>query len=421
MLEIKYIKLNVEIVKNKLLKRKFHYIKYIDRLLEIHDIIVQKKKQCQLKQKEHNLISKYIINHKYDLQKFQLYKNNARSIKLEIDSLSNDIKYYEKIYNNIIIQIPNLPDNRVPDGNLYSDNKVIYCKKTKIDVNVNNLLYHWEIGEKYDIIDFKTSSKMSGNGFVFFKNKGALLQRALINFFLDSAVKENYQVIDVPLLVNNNAVWGTGQIPDKDNQMYYIEKDYMYLIPTSEVSLINLYANKNIKYYNLPIKLTSVTPCFRREAGSYGKNTKGLNRLHQFYKVELVQLTDQESSFNNMNNMISYIKYLLEQLQLPYRILLLCGGELGYTSAITYDIEVYSIKQGKWLEVSSISNCLTYQSHRLKIFYNNINNKKLVHTINGSGLALPRIIATILENNQSDNGILIPKCLIKYTGFKLIN
>ncbi|UOF94346.1 MAG: serine--tRNA ligase [Bacteroides sp.] len=340
---------------------------------------------------------------------------------MRLKIVKKKIKLYEDEFYNLMSEIPNLLSDYTPEGNKYQDNIVIEKYDKPFYYNLDQkLLFHWELGSKYDILDFKSSSKITGNGFVVYKKQGALLQRALINFFLDSAIKNGYKEINVPLLVNSRSAWNTGQIPDKNSQMYHLKDDDYYLIPTSEIPLINLYSNNTIPFENLPVKLTAISSCFRREAGSYGRNTKGLNRLHEFFKVELVKITSQETSEFYLNLMLKYVKNILNELQLPYRVLLLCSGELNNTSSLTYDIEVYSIKQKKWLEVSSISNCLTYQSNRSNIFYKENKIKKLAHTINGSGLALPRIMAAILENNQSNNGIIIPKCLTKYTNFSII-
>ena len=280
----------------------------------------------------------------------------------------------------------------------------------------------WELAKKYNLISFDLGSKISGSGFPVYIGKGAKLQRALINYFIDFNTKEGYEEIQVPLLVNSKSATSTGQLPDKDDQMYHVGKDNLYLIPTSEVPVTNIYRNTLLNLKQLPIKMTSYTPCFRREAGSYGSDVRGLNRLHQFDKVEIVRIENPECSYDALNKMLNHVKKLLHSLELPYRILNLCGGDLGFTSAITYDFEIFSSAQNKWLEVSSVSNFETFQSIRLKLKYKDINGKnQFAHTLNGSSLALPRVMAGILENNQTNDSIKIPKVLIPYTDFKLIN
>jgi seryl-tRNA synthetase len=281
---------------------------------------------------------------------------------------------------------------------------------------------HWGVCEKFNIVDFELGNKITGSGFPVYKSQGATLQRALINYFLDKNTSSGYMEVQPPILVNEDSAFATGQLPDKEGQMYQLNNENLYLIPTAEVPITNFYRNSIVDSSDLPIKLTGYTPCFRREAGSYGRDVRGLNRLHQFDKVEIVRIEKPENSYKVLEEMVQHIKAILEELELPFRILRLCGGDLGFTSALTYDFEVYSKAQKKWLEVSSVSNFETYQSNRLKlrIRYNE-KEKKLAHTLNGSALALPRIVATILENNQSPDGIKIPKILHKYTGFKFIS
>ncbi len=281
-------------------------------------------------------------------------------------------------------------------------------------------LPHWELASKYDIIDFDLGNKITGAGFPVYKNKGAKLQRALINYFIDKNTEAGYKEIQVPILINEDSGMGTGQLPDKEGQMYHITNDNLYLAPTAEVPVTNIYRDSIIKSSELPICLTSYTPCFRREAGSYGAHVRGLNRLHQFDKVEIVRIEQPENSYSALEEMVDHVKGILDELELPYRVLRLCGGDLGFTSCLTYDFEVYSAAQKKWLEVSSVSNFETFQANRLKLRIDNNGTKSLAHTLNGSSLALPRIVACILENFQTENSIKIPQALINYTGFEEI-
>ena len=284
----------------------------------------------------------------------------------------------------------------------------------------DSALTHWELASKYDIIDFDLGNKITGAGFPVYKNKGAKLQRALINYFIDKNTEAGYKEIQVPILINEDSGMGTGQLPDKEGQMYHITNDNLYLAPTAEVPVTNIYRDSIIKSSELPIRLTSYTPCFRREAGSYGAHVRGLNRLHQFDKVEIVRIEQSENSYSALEEMVDHVKGILDELELPYRVLRLCGGDLGFTSCLTYDFEVYSAAQKKWLEVSSVSNFETFQANRLKLRIDNNGTKSLAHTLNGSSLALPRIVACILENFQTENSIKIPQALINYTGFEEI-
>ncbi|MEC7286621.1 MAG: serine--tRNA ligase [Bacteroidota bacterium] len=350
--------------------------------------------------------------------------NKKKSLSLKIKNESKNL--VEKLYNceqsikELQYKIPNIPNIRVPNGKSSTDNKIIFESNKKNKSSVG--LTHWELAKKYNLISFDLGSKISGSGFPVYIGKGAKLQRALINYFIDFNTKEGYEEIQVPLLVNSKSANSTGQLPDKDDQMYHIAKDNLYLIPTSEVPVTNIYRNTLLNLKQLPIKMTSYTPCFRREAGSYGSDVRGLNRLHQFDKVEIVRIENPECSYDALDEMLNHVKKLLHSLELPYRILNLCGGDLGFTSAITYDFEIFSSAQNKWLEVSSVSNFETFQSIRLKLKYRDINGKnQFAHTLNGSSLALPRVMAGILENNQTNDSIKIPKVLIPYTDFKLIN
>ena len=341
-------------------------------------------------------------------------KKMSKELSEQLDKTSKDLKY-------LLLEVPNIPHLSVPEGNSEEDNKVVF-EKGEFPKLKTNALPHWELAKKYDIINFELGSKVTGAGFPFYKGKGARLQRALINFFLDEALKEGYLEYQPPLLINEASGYGTGQLPDKDDQMYHIGIDNFYLIPTAEVPITNIYRDTILKEGDFPIKNVAYSSCFRREAGSYGKDVRGLNRLHQFDKVEIVQIQHPEKSYQTLENMKEYVSSLLSKLELPFRISILCGGDLSFTSALTYDFEVYSAAQKKWLEVSSVSNFESFQANRMKLRFKDKNGKtKLAHTLNGSALALPRIVAALLENNQSDKGIGIPKVLVDYTGFEIIS
>ena len=327
----------------------------------------------------------------------------------------------EKEVMELLYKIPNVPHEQVPAGIGADDNLTVFEHGSFPQLEPN-ALPHWELIKKYDIIDFDLGNKISGAGFPVYKGKGAKLQRALINFFLDEAEKLNYKEIQPPIVVNEASGYGTGQLPDKEGQMYFIQDDGLYLIPTAEVPITNLYRDVIVNEEDLPIKNVGYTPCFRREAGSWGAHVRGLNRLHQFDKVEIVQIRKAEESYQALDEMCAYVQSLLEKLELTYRKLLLCGGDMGFNSALTYDMEVYAAAQQRWLEVSSVSNFETFQANRLKLRYKNKEGKiQLLHTLNGSALALPRIVASILENNQTSQGIRIPKVLIPYTKFEVID
>ena len=319
----------------------------------------------------------------------------------------------------MLLEIPNTPNELVPSGSKEEDNLEVFTHG-EIPVLHEKALSHWDLATKLDIIDFELGNKITGAGFPVYKDKGAKLQRALINYFIDKNTEAGYKEIQVPILVNEDSGMGTGQLPDKEGQMYHVSEDNLYLIPTAEVPVTNIFRNTIVKSSELPICLTSYTPCFRREAGSYGAHVRGLNRLHQFDKVEIVRIENPETSYKALTLMVEHVKNILIELELPFRILRLCGGDLGFTSSLTYDFEVYSAAQKKWLEVSSVSNFETFQSNRLKLRIDNNGTKTLAHTLNGSSLALPRIVACILENFQDESSIKIPKALINYTGFEEI-
>lgn len=341
--------------------------------------------------------------------------------KDKVKALETELENYEKRQLEILYKIPNVPHEKVPAGVGADDNLNVYQHGAAPALPAD-ALPHWELIKKYDIIDFDLGIKISGAGFPVYKGKGARLQRALINFFLDQASALNYREIQPPIVVNEASGYGTGQLPDKEGQMYFVNEDGLYLIPTAEVPITNLYRDVILTEEDLPIKNAGYTPCFRREAGSWGAHVRGLNRLHQFDKVEIVQVRKPEESYAALEEMVTYVQGLLEKLELPYRKLLLCGGDMGFNSAMTYDLEVFSAAQQRWLEVSSVSNFETFQANRLKLRYKNKEGKtQLLHTLNGSALALPRIVAALLENNQTPEGIRIPKVLVPYTGFEIIN
>ena len=355
-------------------------------------------------------------------------KEEAEAAKLEVAQLKGDSKTLEEQkvsmemeIKQLLLTIPNAPAEKVPTGKTPEENEVAFAMPGLPSVPEGSMP-HWDLAKKYDLIDFETGVKIAGAGFPLYKGKGARLQRALINFFLDEAEKAGFQEVQPPVVVNEDSGYGTGQLPDKEGQMYYIGLDNLYLVPTAEVPVTNIFRDTILKEADFPIQLTAYTPCFRREAGSYGKDVRGLNRLHQFDKVEIVVIDHPENSYQRLEEMRRYVAGLLEKLGLHYRTLLLCGGDMGFASAMTYDMEVYSAAQERWLEVSSVSNFESFQANRLQCRFKGEDGKtRLVHTLNGSALALPRIVASLLENNQTPEGIRIPACLVPYTGFDLIS
>jgi len=405
-------------------KRGFKNLAVIDEVIELNNF--RKKTQQELDQIlfESNNISKEIAeifksgNKSDDVENL---KNKSVDLKSKSKYLSDKLDKTKSDILNLITTIPNLPDDNVPDGLSFNDNLEVFSSGEIKDIN-DNLKNHWDLAKDLDIIDFDLGSKITGSGFPVYKGKGAKLQRALINFFLDRNTSAGYTEFQVPHLVNSQSAFATGQLPDKDGQMYHVINDDFYLIPTAEVPLTNIYRNSIVDIEELPILLTGYTPCFRREAGSYGSDVRGLNRLHQFDKVEIVRLEHPDNSSNALVGMKEHIKSILSELKLDFRILNLCAGDLGFTSSITYDFELYSKGQKKWLEISSVSNFKTYQSNRLNLKFKNKDGKNyLLHTLNGSSLALPRVMAGLIENNQSKEGIKIPKALVPFTGFDIIN
>ncbi|GAB4330698.1 MAG: serine--tRNA ligase [Flammeovirgaceae bacterium] len=424
MLQVSFIREHKEKVLDGLLKKNFkNPIEILDKVLATDE----QRRTYQVARDQvlakSNQLSKEIGN----LMK-QGKKEEAEKIKLESKALGEEAKsleekvaHLEAELTKLLYQIPNVPHERVPQGKSAEDNVVVLTGGKMPELHAG-AVPHWELIVKYDIIDFETGNKVTGAGFPFYKGKGARLQRALINFFLDEATKAGYQEIQAPHMVNEASGYGTGQLPDKEGQMYHVTADNLFLIPTAEVPLTNMYRDMILRKEDLPVRIAGYTPCFRREAGSWGAEVRGLNRLHQFDKVEIVQLQIPEKSYEAHEEMTAHVRGLLEKLELPYRQLLLCGGDMSFNAALCYDMEVFSAAQKRWLEVSSISNFETFQANRLKLRYNDENNKKqLLHTLNGSALALPRIVAAILENNQTPEGIKIPKVLQPYCGFEMIS
>jgi seryl-tRNA synthetase len=372
---------------------------------------------------ESNVLSKEIglLFKSGEVQKANLIKEKTVQLKDITKNLTEQLADFETNLNNLLYQIPNIPNKLVPKGTSETDNETVF-EHGEIPKLHEGALPHWELAKKYDIIDFELGNKITGAGFPVYKGKGAKLQRALIAYFLDKNSDAGYTEIQPPLLVNEASGFGTGQLPDKEGQMYHVTNDNLYLIPTAEVPITNIYRDVLLKESDFPICNTAYTPCFRREAGSYGAHVRGLNRLHQFDKVEIVRIEHPDKSYEALDGMVNHVKEILNELQLPYRILRLCGGDLGFTSALTYDFEVFSTAQDRWLEISSISNFETFQANRLKLRFKNKDGKnELAHTLNGSSLALPRVLAGLLENCQTENGIKIPEVLVKYTGFDMID
>ncbi|MFL2599178.1 MAG: serine--tRNA ligase [Flavobacteriaceae bacterium] len=422
MLELNYIRENKNEVISGLEKRNFKDLGLIEEIILTDKSRRDTQKNLDSKLHEANSLTKEIglFFKSGNIKKAENFKLKSAEIKTTTKLLQEKLDSIEKKLSELRFQVPNIPNSIVKKGFSEKDNEEIetFGKINKLE---ENLIPHWELAKKYNLIDFDLGSKITGAGFPVYIDKGAKLQRALINFFIDKNVKAGYREIQVPLLVNEASGIGTGQLPDKEGQMYHVNNENLYLIPTSEVPLTNIYRNKIINENALPIKMTSYTPCFRREAGSYGSHVRGLNRLHQFDKVEIVEIVKPGESDNALNKMISHVKDILIELELPSRILRLCSGDLGFTSSLTYDFELYSVGQKKWLEVSSVSNFESFQSERLQLRYKTKKGEKnLLHTLNGSSLALPRVIAALLENNQSKDGIRIPKALLPYTNFDMI-
>ena len=424
MLQVQFIKDNQEFVLEGLAKRNFANAKeIIESVLKADE--TRRKIQVLLDNTlaESNALSKDIgiLFKTGQVQKATLVKEKTGKLKEQSKDLTDQLNATSKDLQELLYQIPNIPHASVPSGQSEEDNEEIFREGTIPKLH-NGALPHWELVKKYDIIDFELGTKITGAGFPVFKGKGARLQRALISYFLDKNTAAGYTEYQVPHLINEASGIGTGQLPDKEGQMYYVGIDELYLIPTGEVPITNMYRGNLVNESDLPIMATGHTPCFRREAGSYGSHVRGLNRLHQFDKVEIVRVEHPDNSYKALDGMVAHIKGILKELKLPYRILRLCGGDTGFTAALTFDFEVFSTAQNRWLEVSSASNFDTFQANRLKLRFKSKDGKnQLAHTLNGSSLALPRVLAGILENYQTEEGIQIPEVLIPYTGFSIIN
>lgn len=423
MLTLKTISENPELLVKKLAKKHFDGKEIIEKVLDIDQ--TRKKTQTTLDASlaESNSLSKHIGQLMKEGKKAEAEaaKNRVSELKGENKILEDALRQAEQDLQDLLVLIPNLPADEVPEGRTPEDNVVERTGGTIPDLG-ENALPHWDLAKKYDLIDFELGVKISGAGFPVYKGKGARLQRALINYFLDKAREAGYLEVQPPYVVNAASGYGTGQLPDKEGQMYHATLDDLYLIPTAEVPVTNIYRDVILEEKDFPVMNTAYSACFRREAGSYGKDVRGLNRLHQFDKVEIVRIDKPEHSYQSLKEMVAHVQSLVEELGLPWRILRLCGGDMSFTSALTFDFEVFSAAQQRWLEVSSVSNFESYQANRLKCRYRDADKKiQLVHTLNGSALALPRIVAALLENNQTAEGIRIPDALVPYTGFEFIN
>ena len=424
MLQVQFIRDHKETVLKGLAKRNFENAESI-----IEEVLSadEKRRATQVSLDntlaESNKISKEIgaFFKSGEIQKASLLKEKTGQLKEQSKALSEALNEHTTALQSLLFQIPNIPHTSVKAGNSEDDNERVFSEGTIPNLG-KNALPHWELAKKYNIIDFELGNKITGAGFPVYKGKGAKLQRALINYFLDKNTQAGYTEVKVPNLVNEASAMATGQLPDKEGQMYHCPEDDLYLIPTAEIPITNMFRGNLLQKSDFPITCTGYTPCFRREAGSYGAHVRGLNRLHQFDKVEIVRIEHPENSYNALNTMVEHIKSILRELKLPYRILRLCGGDTGFTAALTFDFEVFSTAQDRWLEISSASNFETFQANRLKLRFKNKEGKsELAHTLNGSALALPRVLAGILENYQTAEGIQIPEVLIPYTGFSMIN
>ena len=423
MLQLNTIREEKDRVLSGLKKRNFKELHLIDNIIALDE----KRRATQLSLDEtlakSNNLSKEIgsLFKAGETDKANALKEQTATLKEDIKILTDTLNTTVEQLNDLLYRVPNIPNELVPEGTSEADNVVVF-EAGEIPNLGKDALPHWELAKKYDLIDFELGVKLTGAGFPVYKGKGAKLQRALITYFLDKNTEAGYNEFQVPHVVNEASGYGTGQLPDKEGQMYHIGVDNLYLIPTAEVPVTNIFRDTLLNESDLPICCTAYTPCFRREAGSYGAHVRGLNRLHQFDKVEIVRIEHPDNSYKALEGMIEHVKGILNELKLPYHILRLCGGDLGFTSAITYDFEVYSTAQEKWLEISSVSNFETFQANRLKLRFKDSDGKnRLAHTLNGSSLALPRVLAGILENYQTPEGIVVPEVLRKYTGFDIIN
>lgn len=425
MLQLNFIRQNKEVVIKGLQKRNFSddQLRIVDNILELDDNRKNIQSESDALLAQRNALSKEIG----DLMK-QGRRDEAEALKAQVaaakekaDQLGIALADTKNQLEELLYQVPNIPHASVPEGKTADDNEVFKAWHKELPVLPESALPHWELAKKYNLFDLELGVKLTGAGFPVYRGKGARLERALINFFLDRAAAAGYEEIAPPLMVNADTARATGQLPDKEAQMYYVERDDLYLIPTAEVPVTNIYRDVILNESDLPVKMTGYTPCFRREAGSYGAHVRGLNRVHQFDKIEIVRLEHPDRSYQALDEMLEHVSGLLNELELPYRVLRLCGGDMGFTSALTFDFEVYSAAQQRWLEVSSVSNFETFQSNRMMLRFRDSGQNRLLHTLNGSALALARIVAALLENNQTEDGIVIPAVLRPYTGFDIIN
>lgn len=424
MLQLNYIRENKDEVLKRLAIKNFKDAEsIINKVIELDNNRRNKQKDGDAVKAEANAIAKQIGELMKSGQKEEAEKQKTKTaeLKQKEKQLDEELKSIETEIQNLLVVVPNTPNVTVPLGKTPEDNEVVFEHGAKPNLPPGSVP-HWELTTKYDLIDFELGVKLTGAGFPVYKGKGARLQRALINYFLDKATSAGYMEIQPPILVNEDSGYGTGQLPDKEGQMYHVQIDNLYLIPTAEVPITNIYRDVILKESDLPIKNCGYTPCFRREAGSYGKDVRGLNRLHQFDKVEIVQIAHPDKSYETLEQMREFVAGILKELELPFRTLKLCGGDMSFASALTYDMEVWSAAQQRWLEVSSVSNFETFQTNRLKCRFKGADGKtQLAHSLNGSALALPRIVASLLENNQTPEGIKLPKALVPYAGFEIIN
>jgi seryl-tRNA synthetase len=422
MIEIGTIRANAEAVKAGLTKKHFKEITLVDDLLVVDEQRRKVQQQVEEIRNKENQLAKEIgdLFKQGKKEEADQKKAQALSLKEESAKLGEQMAKLEEDQKSILVRLPNLPHTSVPVGKTPEENEVVK-EVGEIPTLFDGALPHWDIAKKFDLFDLELGVKITGAGFPVYKGKGAKLQRALISMFLDHAIDAGYFEVIPPHMVNEASGFGTGQLPDKEGQMYHATEDNFYLIPTAEVPVTNIFRDEIIEEKDLPKKLTAYTPCFRREAGSYGKDVRGLNRLHQFDKVEIVQIQHPDKSYEALEQMVVHVEKLLQKLELPYRILRLCGGDMSFASALTYDFEVYSAAQKRWLEVSSVSNFETFQTNRMKVRFRDENKKvRLAHSLNGSALALPRIVASLLENHQTKEGVTLPKALAAYTGFEKI-
>ena len=418
MLQVNVLRQKPDWVKERLTVKNFKQPELVDSIIALDDERKKLQADYDTTQSSINSASKEIgkLMGQGKKEEVEEQKQQVTGFKIRIAGLSEQMTEVEKELHNKLVQLPNLPGQLVPSGKTPEDNEIVREGGT-IPQLYDGAVPHWDLITKYNLVDFETGSKVTGRGFPFYKGKGAKLQRAMIQYFLDYNTAAGYIEYIPPFMVNEASAYGTGQLPDKEGQMYHVTEDGFYLIPTSEVPLTNIYRDEILKESDLPIKMTAYSPCFRREAGSFGKDVRGLNRLHQFEKVEVLQITHPDKSYDVLDEMVQHIEKLVQNLELPYRILRLCGGDMGFTSALTYDFEVYSAAQQRWLEVSSVSNMESYQTNRLKCRFKDASGKmQLTHSLNGSSLALPRIFASLLENNQTENGINLPAVLHSYFG-----